>query len=168
MLLLIECVIACLIFHVLVYRSVTKNPLAWIGSYPPAIAQRVRELGILPPERKERDRRKELLSQLTTYVLFVVLGVIVIFWINHVRTFVGGFLHMFAILMSITWYDALVVDILWFRNSQKVRIKGTEDMVDEYRGCRFHIIESCKSTVLSAVLAAITGVCVYLLSMLWA
>ena len=48
----------------------------------------------------------------------------------------------YLIWLIIDWYDALILDCLWFCHSKKVRIPGTEDM-EEYRDYRFHIRQSC-------------------------
>ena len=42
------------------------------------------------------------------------------------------------IWLIIDWYDALVLDSIWFCHSKKVRIPGTEDM-EEYKDYCFHI-----------------------------
>ncbi|MDO4778300.1 MAG: hypothetical protein Q4A42_01935 [Tissierellia bacterium] len=158
MLLLIECIVACIVFHILVYNSVTKNPISWISSYPPAIRNRLVELGLVSEKQKTHFSVVEVIRKAVAFAVFILLGGILIFYLNCVRTFLGAFFPMLAIMMAITWYDAVVVDCLWFCNSHKVRIKGTEDMDKEYKNCRFHIIESVKGTVISLVISVFTAI----------
>lgn len=166
MLLFVECAIACLLFHWLVYRSVTKNPLSWIGSYPPAIQERVKQLGIADPTQKTRFSKVEITRKIIAFLGFILFGALVIFYLNGQKTFWAAFLSMFAIMLSITWYDAFIVDCLWFCQSPKVRIKGTEDMDKAYKNYAFHIVESCKGTLLSIAIAGLTASCVSLLAFL--
>lgn len=92
------------------------------------------------------------------FAVFIIIGGILIYYLNGVRTFWVVFFSMLAIMISITWYDAVVVDCLWFCNSHRVRIKGTEDMDKEYKNCRFHIIESVKGTVISLLISVFTAI----------
>ena len=53
-----------------------------------------------------------------------------------------GFIESYLIWLIIDWYDALILDCIWFCHSRKVRILGTEEM-KEYKDYRFHIKQSC-------------------------
>ena len=61
---------------------------------------------------------------------------------NGADTFWKGVRDSYMIWLIIDWYDALVLDSIWFCHSKKVRIPGTEDM-EEYKDYRFHIKQSC-------------------------
>ena len=61
---------------------------------------------------------------------------------NGADTFWKGFRDSYLIWLIIDWYDALILDCLWFCHSKKVRIPGTENM-EEYKDYRFHIRQSC-------------------------
>lgn len=93
---------------------------------------------------------------------FIIAGALLIFYLNGQRTFWKAFSDMFIIMMSITWYDAIVVDCIWFCHSLKVIIEGTKDMVKEYRNYKFHIMESLKGSLMSLVVALLTACCVVL------
>ena len=47
MVLAIECAVAIALFTAVVVPSTAKDPLAWIGDYPPAIRRRCEELGLV-------------------------------------------------------------------------------------------------------------------------
>lgn len=83
--------------------------------------------------------------------------------VNHVTTFLQGFGYTFIIWLSITWFDALILDCVWFCHSSKMRIPGTEDM-KEYHDYLFHIKTSFVGTLIGIPACAIVGLLVMLLS----
>ena len=75
-------------------------------------------------------------------LVFVFVFAFILKQFNGANTFWKGFRDSYLIWLIIDWYDALILDCLWFCHSKKVRIPGTEDM-EEYRDYRFHIRQSC-------------------------
>ena len=66
------------------------------------------------------------------------------------------------IWLIVDWYDALVLDCLWFCHCKAVRIPGTEEMA-EYRDYRFHLRQSCIGMLLGLPVCAAVGALVALL-----
>ena len=66
-------------------------------------------------------------------IVFIPLFSFVVYKFNGADTFFKGFIDSYIIWTVIAWFDALVVDCIWFCHSEKVKIKGTEDM-KEYKG----------------------------------
>ena len=56
-------------------------------------------------------------------VLVVILRIF-----NGADTFLSGFVTSFLLWLVVDWYDALVIDCLWFCHSKRFVISGTEDM----------------------------------------
>ena len=154
---LIEAVILCVIFTILILISM-RNPLkGQIYSYPTNIINRVTELGLI--EKMEKPRLAETMKRKwPAIILFgVVIGVLVYF-INDADTFEKAFGISYGLWTVITWYDAYVLDIGWFCHSKKVRIPGTEDMVKDYMDYWFHIKASLVGMVLGLPTCLIAGV----------
>lgn len=75
-------------------------------------------------------------------LVFVFVFAFVLKRFNGADTFWKGFRDSYLIWLIMDWYDALVLDCIWFCHSKKVRIPGTEDM-EEYKDYLFHIKQSC-------------------------
>ena len=88
---------------------------------------------------------------------------LIMYRINGANSFIDGFVESFIIWLAITWYDAIVLDCLWFCHSKKVQIPGTEDM-PEYKDYLFHIKQSFICTALGVPVCLIVGLCVTLFS----
>ena len=86
-----------------------------------------------------------------------MLFALILFYINGVRGFVSGFLYSYGLWLVVDWYDALVIDCLWFCRSKRVRIPGTEDLDEAYRDYGFHLRMSCLGMVLGLPVALAVG-----------
>ncbi len=155
MILLIECLIGIAAFSLIVVPMDLKNPLGVISDYPPAIRKRCEELGLIEKTEK-RFSAKDLIRKVLTIIVLVVVAVLVMIKINHAETFWQGFFYAYIIWLSITWFDALVLDCIWFCHSKRMRIRGTENM-KEYHDYWFHIKQSLIGTLLGIPSCAVVG-----------
>ena len=96
-------------------------------------------------------------------IVLIALLTLVMIKINHATTFLQGFGWTYSIWLAITWYDALILDCLWFCHSKRVRIPGTEDM-KEYRDYLFHVKASCIGSLIGLPACAVVGLIVMLLA----
>lgn len=156
MILLIESIVFCIIFSLIVIPSVIKNKVAWISDYPPAIQERARKLGIIPKEQKDRPCVFIARKIIVTLICVAILVALLIF-VNGVTTFKGAFISSYILWLAVAWYDAFVIDCLWFCHSKKVRIEGTEDMDKDYKDYLFHIKASVKGSVIGLVVSLIVA-----------
>lgn len=141
MIILIESLIGIVLFTVIIVIVTLKNPLTSVGDYPPAVRQKCIELGLIA-ERKQRFTRADLIRKGVAMVVFVFIFALILKYFNGADTFWQDFAESYMIWLIIDWYDALILDCIWFCHSRKVRIPGTEDM-KEYKDYRFHIRQSC-------------------------
>ena len=81
---------------------------------------------------------------------------------NGCTTFWGGFLTAYALWNVVNWFDAIVLDCLWFCHDPHFVIKGTEDMTKDYHDYWFHIKGSLLGMVLAIPSALIAGLIVIL------
>lgn len=159
MIFLIEAIILCLLFTAIVVPSVIKNPLAWITDYPPEIQKYVKEMGMVPADPKPISTAVVVRKAVAGLLMVVVLTVVLICF-NQAKTFVEGFRLSYGLWSVITWYDALVLDCMWFCHSKKVVIPGTESLEKSYHDYWFHIKMSMIGMLLGIPISLLTGLAV--------
>lgn len=160
MTLFIECIIGIILFTLIAIPMTLKDPLAALGDYPPAIRERCMELGLIQ-ERKQRFTVKDIIRKTLAVIILILLLSYILKRVNHCETFIQGFTHSLIIWLSITWWDALVVDCIWFCHSPKTRIPGTEDK-KEYHDYLFHIKQSCIGKIIGIPACILIGLVVML------
>jgi len=155
MALLIQCIILCIIFSLIILIPQFKNPVSQITSYPPAIRKRVESLPQYKnslPQTKKKSIVRKIVGTLIAVIFLAILA-----YYSGKTTFTSAFIHVFVLFFAVNMYDLIVLDLLVFPNSKKVVIPGTEDMVAEYKNPLHHIKGAFKGTligVVSAILAA--------------
>lgn len=87
----------------------------------------------------------------------VLLCVIFICAVNKERTFWAGFWQSYVFLNAFSFFDALVIDTLWFFHSKWWKISGTEDMTEAYHDYAFHWKWFFLSLIVILPLSAIIG-----------
>lgn len=156
---IIESIVLCIIFTVLILSQMRKPLITMIYSYPPAIVDRVIELGLIQDsDRKNSSTRKALKKKWPAIIVFGILLGVFVYFVNDAHSFVSGFLTSYGLWLVVDWYDALILDIGWFCHSKRVRIPGTEDMLDAYHDYWFHIKASCLGMLLGLPACLIAGV----------
>ena len=161
MVILIEALIAVFLFTIIAIPATVNHPLTALSDYPPAIVKRCVELGIVP-ERGKRFSTMDMIRKGLAIVLFVIVFSWILKKFNHAETFMEGFTISYILWLIIAWYDALIVDCLWFCHSKKVRIPGTEDM-KEYQDYGFHIKQSLIGSLLGLPACLLIGLVVSLI-----
>lgn len=133
---LIESIILCLIFTIMVY-FISREPIKTLYNYPPKIQERVKSL----KEYKDKIPTKEnkIVAKIFASIIFLILIAIILRYINGYTTFLDSFKYGFLLWTIVNLYDAVVLDIIWFCHDKHFVFKGTEDMVKEYHNYWFHI-----------------------------
>ncbi len=164
MLLAIECMIACIIFAVIILPTQYKDPVKYIMSYPPEIRKRVESL----PEYKNSIKRTEkghILKKLVAVLVFITLLSAVAYF-SGAKSFQTAFSHVFILFLAVNLFDVIVLDIGVFCHSKKLRIAGTEDMNKEYKNYLFHVKGAIKGIVLGIVISLLSASIVYIVSII--
>lgn len=161
MTLFLECVIAIVLFTIIVIPVALINPLFVVGDYPPAVIKRCVELKIIP-ERETRLTKKELLKKIIAMVLFVFLFAFVVHKVNGAETFLDGFINSYIIWLAVCWWDAFVLDCILFCHLKRFRIPGTEDM-KEYKDYLFHIKGSVRGSLIGIIACVFIGFVIMIL-----
>lgn len=160
MILLMECLIAIVIFTIIVMPVALINPKYIVGDYPPEIIKRCIELKIIP-ERKTRFTRKEICKKVIACILFVTILAWIVYKFNGANTFVSGFIDSYIIWLAVCWYDAFILDCIFFCHVKRFRIPGTEDM-KEYKDYLFHIKGSIRGSLIGLFACILVGLLVML------
>ena len=136
MIILIESVILCIIFTIIVYLM-SREPIKSLYNYPPKIQERVKSLD----EYKDKipTQENKVAAKLGASVIFLAILYVVLRYINGYETFIESFGYGFLLWTIVNLYDVVVLDIIWFYHDKFFVFKGTEDMVKEYHNYWFHI-----------------------------
>ena len=159
MLLVIQCIVCCVVFTLIILPALYKNPLCMIASYPPAVRKRVSQL----PKYKDviMEKEKKHMGKKVFGVFFFALVLSGLAYVSGCRSFSETFWHVFAIFFVVNLYDLLVLDWGIFCHSKKLRIPGTEDMEKEYTDKFFHVKGAGIGCVLGLAVALLSGCIVY-------
>ena len=155
---LIESLISCVLFSIIVGSMTYFYPLGMIKDYPPAIQQRVKELGLITDTKKNYSTIYIIRKSVAIFIFGFILALIVCKF-NGADTFLNGFAYSYLLYCIVDWWDAIVMDCLWFCHSKKVIIPGTEGM-KEYKDYMFHIKCSLKGMLLGLPICALSGILV--------
>lgn len=164
MALLIQCIVLCAVFSLLILPPLFKTPLSQIMSYPPAIRARVESLpqyNKILHTTKQRNMMRKIVGALIAVVLLAVLA-----YCSGKTSFFPAFIHVFVLFFVVNMYDLIILDFIIFRNSTKVVIPGTEDMVKEYRNLTHHIKAAFKGTAIGIIAATLAASIVEVIAIL--
>jgi len=154
MILVIESIVLCLLFTVMVY-IMSREPIKTLYNYPPAIQERVKTLD----EYKDQipTQKNKLTAKLGAMVLFVIILSLILRHVNGYTTFKEGFGYGFLLWTIVNRYDAIVLDIIWFCHDPYFVFRGTEDMVSDYHDYWFHIKGFFIGEALALIVCLMTG-----------
>lgn len=154
MILIIESIVLCIIFTILVY-IMSRNPIKTLYNYPPKIQERVKTL----EEYKDKIPRKKnkLLAKFLASIVIIIIISLILRYINGYTTFIEGFGYGFLLWTIVNIYDVIVMDIIWFCHDPYFVFKETEDLKEEYHNYWFHIKESLIGELIALVICVIVG-----------
>ena len=155
MIIVIESIILCALFTIMVY-VISREPIKTLYNYPPKIQERVKSLD----EYKERipSTENKIGAKIIASILFLIIICIVLRYINGYTTFIESFKYGFLLWTIVNLYDAIVLDIIWFCHDKHFVFKGTEDMVKEYHNYWFHIKGFFIGEVLALIICSLAGI----------
>ena len=155
---LIESLIACAAFTLFVFLM-SRNPIKTIFNYPPAIIERCDKLGLVDANNKPGGA-VFYAKKIFAMILFGVLLGLLVRYVNGCTTFWCGALTAYALWCVVDWFDAFVLDCIWFFHDKHFVIPGTEDMVAAYHDYWFHIKGGFIGMLLAIPAALVAGIIV--------
>ena len=157
---LIESIIACAVFTLFVFLM-SRNPIKTVFNYPPAIIARCEELGLVNSGNRPGSAAFYAKKGFAMVIFGVLLGLLVRY-VNGCETYWCGVLTAYALWCVVNWFDAFVLDCIWFCHDKHFVIPGTEDMVADYHDYWFPIKGGLIGMLLAIPAALIAGVVVVL------
>ena len=157
---IIEVTILCISFTISCMSQVDRvmNDLERTKlNYPEPIIQRFIDQGRVSGDRlltlAQRIRKK--------WPIMIAFGIIIgliVRYINGCTTFISGFGVAYLIWTIVDWYDAFILDCVWFCHSKRCVVPGTEDLVDAYHDYMFRIKGSAVGMLIGLPCCVIAGV----------
>ena len=123
MLLIIQLVLYCLLFFLMVKAAVKDNGMNCLYFYPPAFIDEAAKRGLA--DKDETMKRGKRFMVPFCIIMLVVLVLIIAVW-NRVTTFTAAYWQAVLFLVVMNWFDGLVIDLLWVGHSKIWRIEGME------------------------------------------
>ena len=155
MLFLVESIIACVVFTLFVFLM-SRNPVKIVFNYPPAIIERCKSLGLVD-ESNRPGGVTYYVKKITAMTIFGIMLGLLVRYVNDCTMFLSGCLTAYALWCVVNWFDAFVLDCLWFCHDKHFVIPGTEDMVKEYHDYWFHIKGGFIGMLLAIPAALVAG-----------
>lgn len=158
MIIIIESIILCLIFTIMVY-IMSREPIKTLYNYPPKIQERVKSLAEY--KNKIPTQENKIIAKLFASILFLIIICLILRYINGYTTFKESFIYGFILWTIVNLWDLIVLDIIWFCHDKYFIFKGTEDMVDEYHNYLFHIKGFFIGEALALIICFLAGLIIH-------
>jgi len=155
---IIESIVACALFTLFVFLM-SRDPIKTVFNYPPAIIERCDKLGLVDASNKPGGAAFYT-KKIVALVLFGILLGLLVRYVNGCTTYWSGVLTAYALWCVVNWFDAIVLDCIWFCHDRHFIIPGTEDMTADYHDYWFHIKGALIGMVLAIPAVAIAGLVV--------
>ena len=122
---IIQLVLYCALFTLIVKLGVGGNALNGLFFYPRPVQEKAYALGLTERETVSRRRKRFMIAFFA--VMAIALVLIIRVW-NGIHGFGTAYLQSLLFLEVMNWYDGIVIDRLWVGHSTFWVIPGTEDI----------------------------------------
>ena len=121
----LQLVLFCALFTLMVKLAVGGSALNGLYFYPKPVQEKAYELGLTDPETVARKKKRFMIP---FFLVILSLLVLIIGLWNGVRSFWPAYWQALLFLEVMNWYDGLVIDRLWVGHSRFWIIPGTEEI----------------------------------------
>ena len=156
MLFLIEAVIACLSFHLMVAAILQKRQEVFANDYPPVVTEKLRTMGLIA--QKPPAKKKDIIRKLIALLVYAVLFALLLRHVNKITTFLQAALTAYGLWLVVDWYDFLVMDVLCAPFDKFYKLSGVNAFNKE--AVVFHFKGSVRGMVLGIFCALLVGLIV--------
>ncbi len=156
-----EIFVLCMLFFLICYLNTGSDEknIKSFSSYPDEIQHIVRERAILKDNIKTMA---PLISIISNIMVFLVILFVFGIFIKRAN-FKDNFTNLLILGQSLNLFDFLVIDMLWWRNSSRIRFTGTEHMDKVYKNPKKHFISFTKGILVFSIVPIIDGLLLSLL-----
>ena len=160
MLLLLQNVLYCLLYVMLIKCAVKNDGLNCLYFYPKEYIEEAEKRGIANKETVMKKSKWFMIP--FCVIIFVALILIISIW-NHVTDFKTAYFQSCLFLVIMNWFDGIVIDRLWVGNSKIWHIEGMED-VSYVKSWKTVLIKRGAATVVYMLVALVVVGIVVLIS----
>ena len=153
MMLLLQNVLYCLLFILLVKCAVRNNGMNCLYFYPKEYIEEADRRGLADKDAVMK-RGKRFMIPFCIFI-FVVLILIIALW-NHVTDFKTAYLQAYLFLVVMNWFDGIVLDRIWVAHSKVWVIEGM-DGVPYIKPWKSVLIKRGAATIMYLVIALVVA-----------
>ncbi len=145
----------CLAFWGICYlgTGTDEKNLMSLSAYPKIIQHMVKNDPVLGPQVKCISAWASFLSNL---LLYTVLMLIICFF-DREDGFFPNFWKLLIMGEVLNLFDLLVIDLLWWRHTKRIRFTKTKNQPKLYHDPKNHLISFAKGTLLFFIAALVDG-----------
>lgn len=156
---ILESVLLCILFTLVIIASYKKNPLSGLHNLPIKIQERVQELPEYKDTKPEKilTTKERIIKKLPALFVLLILFTFIVY-LGGARNFKDGFIYSFMIWSIIKLYVVCILDCLWYAHSPKYWIPGTEDLKSEYQNYQFYFSSIPRSLLAGCIVSLIIGI----------
>ena len=159
MIFLIESLMACVLFTLLIKLISHNRQEVFTNDYPPVVADKLRQLGLIA--EKPPAKKKDIIRKLTAMIVFALLFALLMRYVNGIETFGEAALTVYGLWLVVDWYDFLVMDILLAPFDKFYQKSGVSAL--DKSAVWFHFKGSLRGMILGIFCALLVGLIVPLL-----
>ena len=148
MLLIIQLVLYCLLFFLMVKAAVKDNGMNCLYFYPPAFIEAAKR-GLA--DKDETMKRGKRFMVPFCIIMLVVLVLIIAVW-NRVTTFTAAYWQAVLFLVVMNWFDGICMDLVWVAHGKEWAIPGMES-IPYIKPLKSVLIKRTAGTVLYFIIA---------------
>lgn len=154
-LLILELTTLCLVFWAICFLNTgsdEKNVKSFT-SYPDEVQKIVKKNPKLQPKIKSISPVASFTSNILVFgVVLFIFGLFL-----KKPSFKTNFINLLILGQVLNAFDFLIIDMLWWRHSKRIRFEGTKDRAELYSNPKKHFISFLKGIALFLILALIDG-----------
>ena len=159
MIFLIESVVACAIFTLLIKAISHNRQEIFINDYPPVVTDKLRTLGVIA--EKPPAKINDVIRKLIALVVFAILFALLMRHVNRITAFGEAALTVYGLWLVVDWYDFLVMDILLAPFDKFYQASGVSAF--DKNAVLFHFKGSVRGMILGVFCALLVGLIVSLM-----
>ena len=125
MITVIQLILFCLLFTLMVRYSVMGGAVNGLFYYPKTVQERAFEIGL--STREEMKKKRKVFMTEFYAVMGIALVLIIAVW-NKATDFKTAYIQALLFLEVMNWYDGIIIDKIWVEHSKFWILPGCEDL----------------------------------------
>lgn len=159
MIFLIESIVMCVLFTLMIKLIAWKREAVFTNDYPPVVTDKLRTMGLIA--QKPPARKKDYIRKAVAMVVFAFLFALLLRYVNGIDSFLPAVLTAYGLWLVVDWYDFAVVDVLLAPFDKFYRLSGVSAF--DRDAVKFHFVHSVYGMALGLPVTVVAGLLVTLL-----